>query len=592
MSKEVAVLRSFFVLVLMFVAGSVLAQDNPGKNIGFPLTLPDWAKPAAPPSKEAEASTAAPVVKPLTPFSEAERKQIRKLATMPYFETSVSIRFDLPESARWSQWAEDTATQIAGFEKSLEGSDADAEALLELAYLYEDKDKIKETLTKSADQFRRRIGADPKNGWLRAQLAEVLLQLEEYNEALEEADNAVQQSPNDWRCWRRHAEAQFSVATTIIWGGTIPLKNMWSWAGLIEPLVEKKLSEADLGRIASHLTACAKALDRMVETSPEEAGVYRFRVTYDVFLPFFIGVTELASGREIAKADATAKADEAQGKMLSQLRADLAPLLRLEPEDPDVLMIHACFTMTSELPKQAKGLETAQDSEKGTGKKWRDNWKNVSADSKKSVLGNLQTLEAVAQKKVPCKSAVAAQNAAILNLVVGNHKKTVELARLLVKLEPKLDLSWDLLERALMESGSDEAYDASLKRLQANATARNHYLHAQALIKKNDTKGAEREVRAGLKKDPENAYCQLGLAALLLRNDSGSLEEARALLKKAQGQTSGDLWEDYAVLEAIELSLSGDSRGSAFRCANILERYHENTSALRMLKILSGSQPK
>lgn len=591
-------LRAILSIACLGLATPLFAQDSPdepGKYVGYPL--PQLIFKAGdngtggkdlPPGAKAVSSTATNRQRG-EPLSTAERRQLRELAQMPRSKVVVfSIPATLPESAKWDQWAKDLATRIETLEKSLKGSAADAETFLELAEVYETEEKCMSAWSRAAELFRQRIQAEPRNGWLHAQLADALLQLRRYDEAAREAEEAVNLSPDDWRCWRRHAAAEIGAAAGIVWGGPIPLDQDLS--GVLDRLYGKKLSAAALDRIESHLAAFAKAMDRMVVAGPNEPGAYRFRANRTPDLWDFVDAMKQARGEGPPSPAAGEREDK---ERIHRLDADLAALIRLEPDDPDVLASHVLWQVMLASSKRKNGPEPEQ--EKGDVLKQLGHaWKDMSTDAKKIVRDDLQKLEVVASKGPPCKGGIAAKNAAIFSQAFGEPKKAEELARLLVELEPKWDGSWDLLEWVLAEQNSEEADDVSLKRLQANDTARNHYLQARCLVGNNDAAGAEREVRAGLKKDPANGHCQLGLAALLLNKSDTpeNVEEARRLLKSAHSKDVPALWADRAVLEAIAMSLDGDVRGGAFLCANILDRFPDNDAARKALKILTRPSAK
>jgi tetratricopeptide (TPR) repeat protein len=191
---------------------------------------------------------------------------------------------------------------------------------------------------------------------------------------------------------------------------------------------------------------------------------------------------------------------------------------------------------------------------------------------------------------------MAAKNAAILHLALGHLDKGIEYARLAATLQPKADDAWDLLDHALCKKGCAEAAEISARRLRANPTARNHYLLAEEQFSKKNFIEAEKELRAGLKLDPGHVYCQMGLAAVLLRKSThkDNLAEAQTHLKAAadtlrRKEPSEPLLLDLGVLQALCHALSGEYAHSRFGFYYVLEHDAENTVALMALKILCTS---
>jgi tetratricopeptide (TPR) repeat protein len=584
----------WFASIAWFFAGATLfAQSTPapGQNVGYPLPLRDASSPVAPSSNElpsldkAFGSSGVPAEQKR--LTSTERKKLGEAAYLPYLTGSVSVKISMPSSPSWVKEPVDIPMQIATFENQLRGNDADAELLLELGFLYEDKAEIKKTFELAVEFFRRRIEAEPKNGWLHAQLAEVLSELERWREAEEAAEKSVRLAPADWRCWNRCAALQCSLAFCDLYEGKVPHE----WDNLIElivgPLSERKFSDAQLERIEKRVADCRKLLDRMVEAAPNEPCVYETRCYYGMFLPIWQAAVKAARARPAPNDKAP---DYFKG-----FRADLRTLARLAPDNPEVLMLDAMMLLLCEF-NDAAPADAPQEKHdlKEDIKSWGAKWKKLSVENKQIVREDLALLEGLACENTQGKSKVAAKSAGLLHALIGNYNEAEKYAWVLLALEPKTDAAWDFLEGVLLARESDNAAKISGERVQANPTPRNHYLHAETLFTEKKFAEAEKELRAGLKQDDRHIYCRLGLAAQLLRDSArdGNLAEAETQLKAAADilrsakEPSWELRSDLAFLRSLHLALRGDLTRSAFEFARVLEFDPDNRNARAALELL------
>ncbi len=189
------------------------------------------------------------------------------------------------------------------------------------------------------------------------------------------------------------------------------------------------------------------------------------------------------------------------------------------------------------------------------------------AKSRDFVRWDMDRLEQLT--KVPDKSVAAAaaeglvyvlmitkkpedMQTAIRNLFAPEKKdesrqKIVEYLRLAVRLDPSRERAWDMLTALLAEKGEmEEAAAVARKRLETKDNAHNRLLLAKVYADQGQFAKAAEQLRAGLKSEPKDLDCRLGLAAALLkREDASSLQMAGDELDRDEAQVKADKSRGY-----------------------------------------------
>jgi hypothetical protein len=155
--------------------------------------------------------------------------------------------------------------------------------------------------------------------------------------------------------------------------------------------------------------------------------------------------------------------------------------------------------------------------------------------------------------------------AATLCASIQDYVAVEKHARRVLQLDRKNQIAWEQLEHAL---DKQERHVDVLKEMQTLVkempTARNHYVLAKALAKHQQFDQALSTCLAGLKLDPTEPHCHLGVAALLMQkdNDPKTLEVARDSLQHARSGCKPDmgptLVTEIEYLRAIHQALSGE----------------------------------
>jgi hypothetical protein len=125
----------------------------------------------------------------------------------------------------------------------------------------------------------------------------------------------------------------------------------------------------------------------------------------------------------------------------------------------------------------------------------------------------------------------------------------------MLQLDPADPDACDILQVSRKMAKRDmEADEVARAHFEKFPTARNHYRHAASLFSTGQEKDAEKILRTGLKKYPDDVTCLLGLAAVLMATSDKSevLAEADQLLDQAKRLvTPGSLFVDHDFLRAI-----------------------------------------
>jgi cytochrome c-type biogenesis protein CcmH/NrfG len=116
-----------------------------------------------------------------------------------------------------------------------------------------------------------------------------------------------------------------------------------------------------------------------------------------------------------------------------------------------------------------------------------------------------------------------------------------------------------------MQGKHTEAVRTGQALVQAVPTSRSWYLAAKSLTTLGQMDGADQACRTGLKQNPTDVHCILGIAAIMMRrsDDATTLRDAKTLLDLARRECRPDsgaaLLAEIEYLTAIHQALSGES---------------------------------
>ncbi len=146
--------------------------------------------------------------------------------------------------------------------------------------------------------------------------------------------------------------------------------------------------------------------------------------------------------------------------------------------------------------------------------------------------------------------------------------KILDYLRRAVELDPSRERAWEMLTPLLVEQAKyEEAAVVARKRIARKDNAHNRFFLAKVYAEQKQFDKAAEQLRIGLKQEPEDLDCRLGLIAMLLkRDDSAARKEAGEQLGEVKVRKSDDKSKSrqvsYSLLRGIHAALSGSARPS------------------------------
>jgi hypothetical protein len=123
----------------------------------------------------------------------------------------------------------------------------------------------------------------------------------------------------------------------------------------------------------------------------------------------------------------------------------------------------------------------------------------------------------------------------VLHLISGDMAKMEESLARAVRLNPELDQAWEMRLGFLAEQKKiEQVLAVSREWVRHRGTARNRFLLAKACEGAHQPAEAVRVLEVALEHEPDDLYCNLSLAALLMREGDGDLQRAGLLLERAE----------------------------------------------------------
>ena len=516
-----------------------------------------------------------------SPFAVAQtldKAKLRQTIEMPNISSFLGVRFSSSERDQLGNKF-DPAQKVGELQRKLTGAPDDAQVYLDLRALYRDvlKDEIRarEMAVKAEAVLRPHMQTtDPKQAYLLTNYASVLEFLSEtpsWGDCEKWARRAVSIGPQDWRAWTYLAHTRLQQIPIILMGGD---EKLLPKIGRTQEVV----GALHLRRLrAEHVDDAEKALnevlqfhDKAKELAPNDPTRqeqrYAFRVTEIVLR------NAISSFRGQKPAYPTVQLERV---MLDELQATA----KLQPNHLlwQSQLVHY-LTMV--------GWRNGQDKDGKMAKTFRAA-RPEDETAIREALARIDKLtgEAHGETAIFCHTLAATLCASMKDYVaVEKH------ARKVLQLDQKNQIAWEQLEHALYHQ---ERYADMLQEVQTMAqvlpSARNCCVVAKALAKNQRYDLAETACLAGLKQEPTEVHCLLGMAALMLRKDDKALEDAADLLNKARRECRPEagpsVFTEVEYLSAIHQALSGEA---AFAHPTLERLRTDNPDSPRYEKALSA----
>ncbi|MBI2808630.1 MAG: hypothetical protein HYX68_26880 [Planctomycetes bacterium] len=480
-----------------------------------------------------------------------DKTRLRQAIELPTLNTSLGVSFRSNERDGQGNKL-DPVEKLTQLQKKMTGRPEDAEILLEQRALYleginRNEGKAQAVVAQAEALVRPLVATtDPKQGHLLTTYATTLeiLKADPWSDCEKWARRAVSVSPQDWRTWAYLAHVRHQQIPSILCGGDD------------KDLSKKGRAEEVIGRLIlqrfrpEHVDLAEKALnealqyhDKAKELAPNEpqrqVRRYGFRLAEIVLR----NAIDVSRGKK-----------PAYPRMQFE-RILLNELLATAQLHPDHIL------WQSQLAHQLVMLGWKENQDKD-----RKTFKAATPQDEQAIRTALARIEKLAtdgkgETEAYCRLILAAMYSSMHeNASVEKH------ARRALQVDPKSQTASEQLQQALVQQGRTVDQLAAAQNLVKNLpTSRNFYILAKALVANQRYDLAEPICLAGLKENPNDPHCLLGLAALTMRkaDDAQSLRVAQNYLDRGslacRPEMGASLLTDLEFLTAIHQALGGET---------------------------------
>ena len=489
---------------------------------------------------------------PLALAQTLDRAKLRQTIEMPAVSASLGVQFRAHErDGRGNKF--DPVQRISDLQKKLTGAPDDASIYLEQYALYldclKDDKKAKELAAKAEAVLRPYVQTnDPKQGYLLTIYATVLEVMVEnpWSDCEKWARRAVSVAPQDWRTWVYLAHTrQQQIPAILVGGDDKSLTKYRRTQEILAALYQRRLRSEHVGEAEKVLNESLQYHDKAKALAPNDAKRQEQRYGFR-----FAEIT-LRNAICVYRSQKPAyPLVQLERTLLDELQA----AARVQPEH---------LLWQSQLAHQLiiLGWHQHQDKNGKLAKTFRPA-RPEDMQAIREALGRIEALanEAKGESAVYCYSMLAALCSSMQdNAAAEKH------ARKMLQLDPKNQMAAEQLQQALLlQERKADQLQAAQTLAETSRTPRNCFLLAKVLVLNQRYDMAEQMCLAGIKLDPSDVHCLLGVAALAMRkgDDVASLKLAQDLLDKARRElrpeSGTDLYVELDYLTAIHQALSGE----------------------------------
>lgn len=566
-----------------------------------------------------------------SPAGSVDKAKLRELARLPTvplifgYGVSTISGFEYAETS-----SPDRKVEIARLQKQMKDDPSDAERYILLGRHHnmgKREKEAKECWSKAIAICRQQLREHPDDtSWL-IRLGDALTHDGQAREAEPLLRRAVKEAPKEWRGWLALAECVDDLAYRHIIGDKEVSYTFQNPEPMIAALRECKPMVQQIAEMRWMWEEAGGYFARAIELAPaDEAKPSLRRVASSLSHGF---VNKLLRMAQQEKANSPEKKVLPEAVFLApEILPDLRRLARLTPDDPQKLgsamtleiltcVSHNKLEMNDDCSSWADFLALQK----------RSLIDVLPAENRESVRWCLERLEQLTKHPDKTKAAVASEILALWLIEIqelGEHKRAalpisstkrqasvrvLEHLRRAVQLDPSRERAWDSLTALLAKDQKiAEAIAVTRERIAIKDNARNRFFLAKAYAESDQFDKAAEALRAGLKSDPTDLNCLLGLIALALkRGNAESLQEAGEQLdaiavsckvegSKQHGSTSAPGFiekqqskqrlQDYLLLRGIHSALMDrpDQAKAAFQ--QVLKMKKGEPTATRALVAL------
>lgn len=516
------------------------------------------------------------------PFGAAQtfdKPAFRSAIAMPAIAASFGVNFKASErDGRGNLY--DPKTKIADLAKKLTGGPEDAEIYLDQRGVFLEclhDEKMGQALLEKARAVLEPIRetTDAKQGWL-VSLYGSIIEVSADNpwQACDAwARRAVSIAPNDWRTWTYLAHARQQQIPGILAGGDDKLADKHHRTQeVVGMLVRKRVPLERLDAAEKALAESLQYHDKARELAPDEPKrqVQRYggRVA-ELMLRNYMAV---ARGQKPPYPE-----QQLERFMLDELQETA----RLHPGH---------LLWQSQLVHQLTVLGWKENPDKGKDAK---TFRPARPQDQQAIRDGLARIEKVASEGKGETAAYCYGMLSALYFTLGEHAAVESNSRKILAIDAKDQIAW---EKLLQSMAAQERNADYLREAQALAklmpTPRNDFLLAKAFFANERYAEAEQALTAGLNKDANDVYCQLGMAAFLLHqgDDARTLKSADDYLNSARFHCRPEhgalVYTELEYLTAVHRALSGNSIIARFQLEQLKSEHPDNSRYEKLLAAL------
>jgi tetratricopeptide (TPR) repeat protein len=333
-------------------------------------------------------------------------------------------------------------------------------------------------------------------------------------------------------------------------------------AQIIQFFLAGKVAQDKVDRAKKSLAEARKCHDTAVNLAPKEPLARQDRVVFLMTSGFFNAGLALVENPH---------ANPLKLVFSDECLAEVKQLADLRPEDPKsagaAAFSEVMYFMVCEGETLKKGQEILEA---------------MPPERRTSVQTNIARLKAVAAGKNRMAAAHAEEILGYVSgLAIGNFDAAQQHLRKAVEMDPSRDQAWDIYVALASKDDFEKCLKISLERLKHKDNAHNRFLVARSYEELGDHANAEAQIRLGLKQQPDDPYCTLGLAALLLRG--GKIAPAEKELdrfeKSLAASSPPGLKSELTVLRSIHTALAGKPDRACDTLDDLLKTDKDNAKA-------------
>lgn len=533
-----------------------------------------------------------------------DKARLRALAKLPEINFAIGVGFSTISGLRFGENADHLA-EIERLQKQMRGDPSDAERYLLLGRHYRMAERTKEAekaWAKAVALCRQQVREHPADrSWL-IRLGEALIYTGDTKESEKVLRRAVKEAPTEWRGWLALAECLDGLSARAIFGEKPVSFHIHDAKLLIPALLQQKPTAEQIAEMRRLRKEARRYYDRAVELAQgKEAKPYLRRLAWTG------GNGILEAGLRILQGE---RVNPTAFLHSPEYIADMRQIARLSSDDPRtigaavLLEIVACVvhdklkrkgdfsSWTDYRAARSRSLVDVLPAESREFVRWgterleqlTTHANKLTAAAASEILADRLLMEVKGGEDLGVSLPISAKTEAIA--------KIAQYLRRTVRLDPSRESAWDSLSVLLVEEkNTEEAITIARKRIEVKDNARTRFFLAKAYAADHQFEKAAEALQAGLKLNPNDLHCRLGLIALELKLENAQTlktadEQLEAIAPEIKEAKNKQLWLNYHLLCGIRSALIDRPDWAKGTFQQILEQEPGEMTATRSLVAL------